>query len=108
MALPDWVEDARFPTPLFTWYYKGTTTPVNLTNATITGTITSATGVTRAITGTLTVTDATNGVFRWEMSAADVADSGNFTVQFTATYSVGATPAITFEAHWHIAKKRAV
>lgn len=84
-----------------TWYREGTTTPEDLTGATLTGLIRVG-STTRAITGTLTVTDATGGVFRWDLSAADVADKGRLEVQFNAAFGSGQTPAKTFRADWYV------
>ena len=79
-------------------------TALNLTNATITGTIKPANGnAERAITGTLTITVQASGIFTWEPSAADVATPGNYIVTFTATFSVGATPAVSKRAVWVVA-----
>lgn len=100
-SLPNWVQGAMRPSMLPTWYREGTETPEDLTGATLTGFIRpSSTGVTRAITGILTVTDATGGVFRWDLSAADVADAGRHKVLFNAAFGSGQTPAKTFKADW--------
>ena len=108
MALPDAVEDGLRPSPLITWYQSGTATPEVLTGATLTGTITAHSGTVRAITGTLTVTDGPGGVFRWDLSAADVADDGSFRVQFSAAFASGQSPAITFVTNWRVAKHQIV
>jgi hypothetical protein len=100
-SLPNWVEGARRGSIELTWYEDGSTTPVDLTSATISGYL-QVVGVTRAITGTLSVTDGPGGVFRWDLSAADVADSGNLQVQFVAAFASGQTPAKTFKADWYI------
>lgn len=106
-ALPDYVQGARFPSMLVTLHYKGTTTPVDISGDTITGFIENV-GVIRAITGTLTVTDGPNGVFRWDLSAADVADAGRLWVQFVATFASGQTPAKTFVAEWKVGRALSV
>lgn len=106
-SLPNWVQGARRRSPLITWYLEGTTTPEDLTDATITGTIKRG-GVVRAITGTLTVVDAAAGKFRWDLSAADVADAGRHEVQFDAAFPNDPTPAITFIAQWLIAPRNVV
>lgn len=103
MALPDFVQGARRPSMLITWYRQNSATSEDLTGATLTGYIESA-GVTRAITGTLTVTDAEAGVFRWDLSAADVADAGRLQVQFVATFGSGQTPAKTFTTEWKVGR----
>lgn len=111
MALPDAVQDGLRPSPLITWLQDGTTTPEVLTGALLSGTITAGLGssrVVRAITGTLTVTDGAAGVFRWDLSAADVADAGDLEVQFSAAFASGQTPAIMFVAKWHVGKHNVV
>lgn len=100
-ALPNWVQGARRPSMLITWYEEDSTTPEALTGATITGFIRY--GVTTiAITGVLTVIDGAAGQFRWDFSAADVANAGALKVQFVATFGSNPTPAKTFQAEWHI------
>lgn len=103
-ALPIWKQYAEYPTLEITWYEYGSTTPVDLTDATITGDIRRGIGGgdVEAITGVLTVTDEAGGVFTWAFSSADVAQAGNFEVDFIATYSSGATPGRTFTALWRI------
>src|SRR5688500_3245202 len=101
-SLPNWIQGARRPSPLITWLRKRTSTPEDLTDATITGLIEDSDGVVRAITGTFVITDAVGGVFRWDVSEADVADSGNLKVQFVATFPSGQTPSKTFTADWQI------
>lgn len=110
MALPNWTQGARRPSMALTWYVLGTTTPVDLTGATITGLIRSSSGVgaATAITGVLTVTDGAAGQFRWDFSADDVANAGAFKVQFVATFGSNPTPAKTFKSDWHIEKSLAV
>lgn len=99
MALPDWPQYARRPSITVTWLRGDSTTPEDLTGATLTGLIQRGDTVS-AITGTLTVTDAANGEFRWDLSAADVAQSGDFRVQFSAAFGSGQTPAKTFATRW--------
>jgi len=78
-------------------------TPTNLTDATLTGTIKPATGAAeRAITGELAIVAATSGVFTWAPSNADVAEKGNFAVQFNAAYASGATPAKSPTIMWTV------
>ncbi len=60
------------------------------------------TGAARDITGTLTITDDVNGVFTWTYSETDVAEAGDFDVQFIASWSTGATPAKTFLSSWRV------
>jgi hypothetical protein len=61
-------------------------TVLDLSGATITGTIRPRWGSARAIAGTLTVTDAAAGTFEWTYAIADLTDAGDHLVQFTATY----------------------
>lgn len=100
--LPNAIEGAIRPSALITWYQLGTTTPVDLTGATITGTIRDLeTGVVRAIAGDLTVIDGVNGVFRWDYDLDDLVP-GVARVQFTAVFGSNPTPARTFEAGWKV------
>lgn len=105
MALADAVQNATRPSQVITWT-RADDTPENLTGATLTGRIRNAnTGVTRDIVGTLIVTVGASGVFAWAYVLADVADAGQFNVQFTATFGSSPTPARTIDALWtvHIA-----
>lgn len=110
-SLPNWVQGARRPSMLVTWYREGTTVVEDLTGATLTGTIAVGLGssrAVRAITGDLVITDADGGVFRWDLSAADVADEGDLEVQFSAAFGSGQTPAITFVTKWQVRHKQVV
>lgn len=99
MSLPNAIQGALRPSLLISWMETGTTTPVDLTNATLTGFI-QAGNTTVPIAGSLTVTDAIGGVFRWDLAAADVAETGRYQVQFVATYASNPTPAKTFACSW--------
>ena len=100
--LPDRVQGGLRPAQSITWQREDGTAE-DLTGATITGYIRNrSTGTERAIAGTLSVTDGPAGTFRWDFAAADVADAGSFDVQFTATFSAGATPARTFISRWKV------
>lgn len=103
-SLPNWTQGSTRPSPLITWYLEDTTTPLDLTGATITAVIAKGPlyDAPFAATGTCTATDADGGIFRWDLSAADVADSGKFEVQFTATFGSAPTVARTFKAEWLI------
>lgn len=101
MSLPNRPQGATRPSLTITWYEEGTTTPADLTNAEITALILAGT-TTRAASGTFELTDAANGEFRWDLSAADVATSGNHKVQFVATYGSDPTPAKTFRTEWYV------
>lgn len=109
MSLPERVQGALYPSLAITWYEKGTTTPVDLTGATLTGTLTRQSGgETTAIMGTLELTDAANGEFRWDLHADDVATPGSYWVQFNAAYASGPTPGRTFDTEWQIMRARTV
>ena len=98
--LPNRVEGGVRPAQALTWKREDGSAE-DLTGATLTGSIRNrATGETRAITGVLTVTDGPAGAFRWDISAADVAEAGRFDVQFTAAFAAGLTPARTFVEQW--------
>lgn len=97
------VQGGRWPPQPLAWEVGGV--PVSLSGATLSGTMTNrATGATRAITGQLTPTDPVHGEFAWYYSAADVAEWGEFDVEFTATFDEGATSGKTFLARWSISK----
>jgi hypothetical protein len=88
-----------------TWTHADNTTPEDLTNASLSGWIKDlATAEVRAIAGDLVVTDAANGVFRWDFAEADVEDSGQFEVQFSATWNTDPTPGRTIVGDWEIAE----
>lgn len=100
MALADAVKGALRPAQQITWT-RADGDAEDLSGATITGLIRSQrTGQTRAIAGDLSVTTAASGVFTWTYDAADVAEAGEFDVQFVATFGSPPTPAKTFTAEW--------
>lgn len=105
MTLPTVVQGSLRPSLQITWLRQGTQTPEDLTAATLTGSLraSGATSIT-AIAGALTVTDGANGVFRWDLAAADVATAGSYMVEFVATFASGASPAKTFSEGWTVAK----
>ena len=97
------VQGGRWPPQPLVWEVGGA--PVNLSGATLSGTMTNrATGATRAITGQLTPTTPALGEFAWYYSVADVAEWGEFDVEFVATFGEGLTPGKTFLARWSISK----
>ncbi len=101
MALASAIKGATRPAQSITWTRNGSTTGETLTGATITGKIrNTSTQAVREIVGILEVTDGANGVFVWNYDAADVAEAGMFSVQFTATFGAPPTPARTFIGHW--------
>lgn len=97
MSLQRALQGARHTGQSITWTQDDGTAQ-DLTDATITGAIEDEDGETTAITGTLTITDASNGVFTWAYSAADVATVGRLMVQFKATYS--STYDLTYPEPW--------
>lgn len=106
--LDDGVQGSRAPSYLITWTNTDGA-PVDLTGATLSGTIHSRrTNIVRAIVGALVVTDAPGGAFRWDFASADVAEAGRFAVQFTATFAAGPSPGISFEAAWDIEARQIV
>ncbi len=107
MSLPNAIQGALRPSLLISWMETGTNTPIDLTGATLTGFMQCG-NTTVAIAGVLTVTDAPGGVFRWDLAAADVAETGRFQVQFVATYASNPTPAKTFVMGWLVERALAV
>lgn len=102
MALAIAIQGATRPSQSITWS-RSDGDPEVLTGATITGVLQSKrTLLSRAATGTFTVTDGANGVFSWGYSAADVAEAGDFNVQFTATFSAEPTVAKTYVSEWEV------
>lgn len=107
MSLPNAIQGALRPTLEITWYETGTTTPVDLTGATLSGFI-DAGAMVAAIAGVLSVVDGPNGIFRWALAAADVASAGMLQVQFVASYGSAPTPAKTFVASWLVERSLGV
>jgi hypothetical protein len=102
MVLASGVQGGLRPSQQIIWL-DSSGVAVDLSGATLTGWLRSiATGDVRAITGTLAVVTAASGIFSWTYSAADVADDGDFDVQFDAAFGSGATPARTIAAHWTV------
>lgn len=101
MQLDDGVQGSVAPSYVILWA-NSDDVPINLTGATLSGTIRDAAGTVRAIAGDLVITDAEAGAFRWDFAPADVADAGHFTVQFVATLPVGPSPALSKKAGWTI------
>lgn len=94
------VVGSRRPGAVLNWT-KADGTYENLEGAVITGSILSVrSSVTRTITGPISVTNAVQGEFLWEYSAADVSTFGLHYVQFQATYPTGLSPTLTFNALW--------
>lgn len=97
------IQGALRPTQQITWL-DGEGLAVNLTDATISGVIRNrASGAARLVAGDLDITQATHGIFTWTYDEADVADAGQFDVQFTAAWDAPAlSPARTFTATWTV------
>lgn len=108
MGLPTVVQGALRPSLSITWYRGNTTTPEDLTGATLTGTL-QRVGVsaTQAVAGALVLVNAAGGAFRWDLDAADVATPGDYWVEFTAAFASGASPAKTFAERWTVARSLA-
>lgn len=101
MPLGEAVQGSLRPTQRITWT-DAAGVPLDITGATLSGTIAPAGGAPRAITGALVVVDGAAGIFDWQYSAADVIDAGQFTVQFTAVFPGNPTPARTRRAGFEI------
>jgi hypothetical protein len=100
-ALADAVAGGLRPSQTITWT-RADGTAENLSGATITARIRSREdGTARAAQGTFTVTDAANGVFRWDYHVNDLV-AGKYTVQFNAAFGSSPTPARTIEANWTV------
>lgn len=100
MALSAAVQGARRPSQTITWA-DNDGTPLDLSGATITARIrNTTTDQTTPSDGAFTVVTAASGIFRWDYSTADVATSGEFEVQFTATFENAPTPARTIAEPW--------
>jgi len=103
-TLTDAIQGAKRPGQLITWYDQGGNV-FPLTNATITARIRfNGSASASDSDGMFTVTDAANGVFRWDYSTNDVAIAGGHDVQFTAVFGGSPTPARTNPTGWYIHK----
>lgn len=104
MALPDSVKNSDHTSMLITCQRQDGSVVI-LTGSTLTGEFKNkVTAVKTSITGTLSLVDAPGGQFRWTHSsgsAGDVANAGNFKVQFTATYGDG-TKEISIPEDWQV------
>lgn len=102
MALANAVKGGLRPSQSITWK-RADGSAEDLTGATITGQIRdTSTRETRTVTGVLLVLDGAAGVFVWDYSAADVAEAGQFDVQFTAAFAASPSPARTVKALWTV------
>lgn len=95
------VQGSVRPSLALTWA-DSDNAPTDLTGATLSGTIRAYDGTVRNVAGDLVITNAPDGAFRWDLAAADVANAGDFYVQFEANFSVGATPARSVPATWRV------
>lgn len=101
MSLQKAVQGGRYTGQQITWSLDDGT-PQDLTGSTLTGTITNQlTGATRAITGTLELVTPASGIFSWSYSAADVAEAGDFWVQFTADYG-SSLDDVSYRQYWRV------
>ena len=101
-ALADAVKGGLRPPQLIVWEREDGSVE-DLTGAGISGSLRSReSGAVRAISGALTVTDGAAGRFLWGYDAADVAEAGEFDVQFNAAFGSGPTPARTFITRWRV------
>lgn len=100
MALQDAVVAARHTGQQITWN-DAQGNAKNLTGAIVSGRIRNKiTGQARAIVGTLDLVTPASGIFSWEYATEDVAESGDFLVQFVATF--GAANDKSFAQNWKV------
>jgi hypothetical protein len=86
MALANAVQGATHTPQRITWTDEDGD-PVDLTGAVLSGRIRRvSTGETVDIEGYLDIVSPAAGVFYWIYDAADVAEAGDYTLQFTATF----------------------
>lgn len=105
MAVVKAVQGGRWPPQPLVWEIGGQ--PVNLSGASLTGSMLNrGTGTTRAISGQLTLVDAVRGEFVWYYAPEDVAEAGEFDVEFVAEFTEGEPPVTlrgkTFLSRWSI------
>jgi len=95
------VKGARHTAQVVTFGRRDSSEVLDLTSATITGTIRdNVTNVVRAVSGTLTG-GGTAGTITWAYGATDVATAGEFEVQFKATYA-DTTYDLSFPESWKV------
>jgi len=105
--IADVVQGSVRPSLALTWA-NSDDAPFDLTGATLTGTLRGYDGVVRVISGDLVLTSAPGGAFRWDLAAGDVAEAGNFTVEFEAAFLTGPTPAKSVPARWRVIASQTV
>ena len=88
MALSKAVQGRNHTGQEVTWQEETSLDAVDLTNATITAKMRPRLGGDiRAVTGsTVASSPATDGIFIWTYGTVDIADDGEFDVQFFATF----------------------
>lgn len=102
MALEQRPQGSVWPSLLITWELDGGGV-AQLTGAALSGWLRNrATGARRAIAGQLTVVDGAAGKFRWDLDAADVAEAGEFDVQFRAAFDDGPSPGLSYLGRWKV------
>lgn len=98
---PQLIQGATHTAIRITWL-DAKRVPYNLTGATLSGRkrlVDAETG--SDLTGTFTLVTAASGIFTYQPSAEDVAESGIYDFQFIATYG-DSTKDKTFTVRWEI------
>lgn len=89
-------------TPMIITWHTDNGAAVNLTGASLSARIFSyATELSRDATGTFNVLIPTEGVFEWLFSVDDVV-TGEYRLQFIATYASGLTPLKSDQLEWKV------
>lgn len=100
--LPRRPAGALRPSLAITWTRERGEGAEDLTDATLTGTITDRNGQERPIAGDLSVDNGPAGAFTWEFAPADVATPGTYAIQITASFASDPSPAKSFAAELEI------
>lgn len=104
-GLPTVIQGALRPSLQLVWQRNGSNSVEDLTGATLSGIIRDRYSENLIdIVGSLTLIDGPSGVFRWDFDVLDVANDGDYSVEFMATWTTGRSPAKTFAANWTIVK----
>ena len=102
MALANAIKNAKRPSQLITWVDQDGTA-LDLTGAVITARIDKEGNAPSVSSdGAFVITDAVNGVFRWDYGTVDVSESGNHIIQFNAAFGSNPTPAKSFTEPWQV------